>query len=82
MFQNHAAKHTDSVVCQLVMHVSKRHSMRHLFQCHMSVYGTIQNILHLCEMLKVGIPAKVDMHWASAAIILKFNGRQLCLVYI
>ena len=39
------------------------------------VYGIIQKILHLCEMLNVGIPAKVDMHRASAAIILKFNGR-------
>ena len=43
------------------------------------VYGTIKKILHICEMLKVGVPAKVDMYWASAAIVLKFNGRRLCL---
>ena len=34
-------------------------------------------------MLKVGVPMKVDMHQASAAIILKFNRRRrLCLVFI
>ena len=42
--------------------------------------NVIKKILCLCEMLKVGVPMKVDMHWASAAIILKFNGRRLWLV--
>ena len=44
------------------------------------VYGTNQKILRLCEMLKVGVPMRVNMHQASAAIVLKFNRRQLCLV--
>ena len=33
-----------------------------------------------CEMLKMGVPAKVDMHRASTAITLEFNRRRLCLV--
>ena len=44
------------------------------------VYGTIKKILCLCEMQKVGVPMKIDMHQGSAAIVLKFNGRRLCLV--
>ena len=28
-------------------------------------------------MLKEGVPVRVEMHQASAAIILKFNGRRL-----
>ena len=27
-----------------------------------------------------GVQGKVGMHWANAAIVLKFNGRRLCLV--
>ena len=45
------------------------------------VYGTIKKILFQREMLMGGVPVIVDMHWASAAIVLKFNGRQLCLVF-
>ena len=33
-------------------------------------------------MLNVGVPMEADMHQASAVIILKFNGRRLCLVFI
>ena len=57
-------------------------------QCHMRVYMVplkkilcFCEILCLCKMLKVGVPAKVDLHRASAAIVLKFNGRRLCLVF-
>ena len=47
-----------------------------------AVYGTIRKILCQIEMLIVRVPAKVDMHWDSVAIVLKFNGRRLCLVFL